>query len=293
MSETYFSDRELGPQPRVEEEIQTLAWGGIVAIVRSLIGNGAFGTEFPAVCPDGLGPIGTNEVSMSLALQAEIPDLSWPLDENKVPSTLTILDLIEFCHRNVAEPIRRSYHRYFSHYHLDFDREEGQAKFRHKVNRIFARNGLAFELEENGQVARLTPPILRESLRAAVFHTGDAELDSMLEAARTKYLDPDPRVRQESLEKLWDAWERLKTVEPGKNKKASVEAILDKASSEEYFRQLLETEARELTRIGNSFQIRHSETTQIPIECNEHIDYLFHRLFAMIRLLLESRESKT
>src|ERR1039457_1066325 len=27
-------------------------------------------------------------------------------------------------------------------------------------------------------------------------------------SARTKFLNPDPRVRRESLEKLWDAWER-------------------------------------------------------------------------------------
>jgi hypothetical protein len=65
-----------------------------------------------------------------------------------------------------------------------------------------------------------------------VFHTGDAHLDEMLEDARTKFLNRDLKVRRESLEVLWDAWEPLKTVEKGKNKKATVKALLDKGAQE-------------------------------------------------------------
>ena len=45
----------------------------------------------------------------------------------------------------------------------------------------------------------------------------------MLESARRKFLDPDPAVRLEALEKIWDAFERVKTLEiPGDgNKKVS------------------------------------------------------------------------
>jgi hypothetical protein len=67
-------------------------------------------------------------------------------------------------------------------------------------------------------------------------------------------------VRRESLEKLWDAWERLKTLEPGKDKKASTTALLDKVSSEPMFRAYLEHEATRLTEIGNTFMIRHTES---------------------------------
>jgi hypothetical protein len=52
--------------------------------------------------------------------------------------------------------------------------------------------------------------VLAEELRRVLFQTGDPELDAMLEAARTKFLSPDPNVRRESLEKLWDAWERVR-----------------------------------------------------------------------------------
>ena len=113
-------------------------------------------------------------------------------------------------------------------------------------------------------------------------------LDEMLEAARHKILNRSVDVRRESLEKLWDAWERLKTLEPGRDKSESAGRLLDKAAAEPTFRARLEEEARALTSIGNTFMIRHTETDKIPVADSAHIDYLFHRLFSMIRLLLKS-----
>ena len=40
--------------------------------------------------------------------------------------------------------------------------------------------------------------------------------------------------------------------------------------------------------IGNAFLIRHTETNETPIESEESIDYLFHRLFAMVQFLLRN-----
>ena len=125
----------------------------------------------------------------------------------------------------------------------------------------------------------------RESLACASFDTSDNVLDSLLNTARQKFLDPDVHDRREALEKLWDAWERLKTLESS-DKQASVRALLDKVSNEPAFRKVLETEARALTEIGNSFMIRHSEIGKVPIQDDEHVDYLFHRMFVLIRLIL-------
>lgn len=79
MSWEYFSDREQGPNPRKEENISASVWGGFVALLQSLISSGAFGSEFPKMCPDGAGPVGTDEEAMALAIKAEIPDIPWPL----------------------------------------------------------------------------------------------------------------------------------------------------------------------------------------------------------------------
>ncbi|GAB4153715.1 MAG: hypothetical protein Fur0021_19680 [Candidatus Promineifilaceae bacterium] len=146
---------------------------------------------FPKYCPDRTNKrIGTDEHLMSSSLQAEIPALSWPLREKEIPPTLAILDLIQFCYRNVAKPLKKEEHRYgdsphwLDHSHLEFDRQEGRTEFRQKINLIFARNGLAFELEDRGPIVRLAPSVLREALQAVIFRTGDATLDSMLETAR-------------------------------------------------------------------------------------------------------------
>ena len=289
MDGSYFSDRELGERPRTEEKIPSAVWGGIVAVVQALMAEECFGGSFPFACPDGCGVAGGNERNFSLALAAEVPGIRWPLDIDEMPATLSILDLIEFCNQHVAKPIQGQYHSFYRHYHLTFDRETGQTDFRKRINRIFARNGMAYELKGSGQIVRLAPEILREALQTAIFSTGDNQLDALLESARVKFLSPDPKVRGEALEKLWDAWERLKSVEPAADKKASVKILLDKASREANFRDLLEREARELTTVGNGFQIRHSETTQTPLERDEHVDYLFHRLFAMVRMLIKLR----
>jgi hypothetical protein len=113
-------------------------------------------------------------------------------------------------------------------------------------------------------------------------------LNGLLETARQKFFSHDLDVRKESLEKLWDAWERLKTVESGKDKKESVKLLLDKAAGETNFRQLLESEAVEVTEIGNKFMIRHTEVGKVPITSSNDVDFLFHKLFALIRLVLRS-----
>lgn len=298
----YFSDRQRGAKPRTEENISPAVWGGVVALIQSLIATGAFGAKFPDACPDGAGTSGTDENTLRLAVQAEMPGLMWPLkaairmeesylSEEKpfAPDTLVVLDFIEFCYRSVAKPIQGSYHSFFRHYHLSFDSEAGKEEFRGDINRIFARNGIAYDLEEDGQIIRLLSPVLEADLSSGLFRTGDMTLDQMLEDSRLKFFNRDPKVRRESLERLWDCWERLKSLEAPQNKKQSVIALLDKAANDPSFRKLLDDEARALTDIGNSFHIRHSEVTQSTVTDSCHIDYLFHRLFSMIQLLLKKR----
>jgi len=293
MIDQYFSDREQGPRPRIEETISPVAWGGIAATIESLVADGSFGESFPDSCNDGGAVVGTDWRKWYNVMRAEVADIAWPFNANEVPSTLQILDLVEFCHRNVSKATQGTYHSYFKHHHLSFDRDTGQSELRGRVNRLFARNGLAYELGEDGRIIRLAPVVLRESLQVALFQTGDVTLDAMLESARTKFLNPNSHVRREALEKLWDAWERLKTVEPGKDKSMQAAAMLNKAATESNFRALLEREARELTKVGNDFLIRHSETNKTAIQPDAHIDYLFHRLFSLIWMLVKVRSENT
>jgi|SRR5215213_5140738 len=127
--------------------------------------------------------------------------------------------------------------------------------------------------------------MIQRILKSQIFRTGDTELDELLRDARAAYLSRNRALCREAVQKLWDAWERLKTIEPGKDKRASVTAMLHRASTRPLFREALEREAAELTRIGNSSHIRHSEVGQEALTATEY-DYLFNRLFALIRLIL-------
>jgi hypothetical protein len=303
MTTHYFSDQERGPIPRTSETITPVAWGGIVAAVTSAVQDGSFGEDFPDVCQDGSCVCGTDELAFSLAMLAEIRGIDWPLQTevseqrsysyertSYAPETLDILDFVQFCHRHMSKAIQGNYHSYFEHHHLSFERETGRAEFRNRVNRVFSRNGIAFDLQSDGSIERLAPPVLAEALHSYVPSTGDTSLDGLIEDARRKFFSPDLTVRKEALEKLWDAWERLKSLREPSNKKESVAQLLNAASSEEAFRQRLEKEARELTEIGNSFMIRHTEVQKVAITTSFHVDYLFHRMFAMIYLLVRGGE---
>jgi hypothetical protein len=285
----YFSDREQGSRKPTEVEISDRAWGGLWAAIQRRLSNGSFGYRYPEACPDGKGVSGGDETAFYAALYAEVPDLGSHFGPGDAPPTLAVLDALEFCHAAVAEPIQLDHHGYYGHWHLKFDQLAGQKAFREEINLVLARNGLMYSLEKGGRVMRLAPEPLATLLREADFGTGDEALDDHLSAAVRKFRDPDPDVRREALEELWDAWERLKTLELPKDKAKSAKQLLDSAAdSQQELRDVLEAEAKAISAIGNGFHIRHSEVGKAPIVRDEDLDYLFHRAFALIWFLLQA-----
>ena len=290
----YFSDREMGSSPPTGEQIDEAAWDGLRSLVMSAIDDGSFGERFPEHCPDGKGIIGADDNKLWMSMHGDIPRLEekpWLPSSAEVPETVYILDMVEFCWKHISHAWHWEPHNHFKHNHLEFVPGLGQSNFREDVNRILRRNGLGYVLNEKGRVERIGPELLRTELTSARFQSGDPELDGMLEAARAKFLDYHHEVRREALLELWDAWERLKTTGQGSNKADQTSNLLDIAAGSSYpkFRERLETDAVELTSIGNSHQIRHTEVSQEKVEKGEHIDYLFHRLFSMINLILKTQ----
>lgn len=134
---------------------------------------------------------------------------------------------------------------------------------------------------------RQVPSILTQAIGRLPL-SGDSTLDDLLQLACERFRDPAPSARNDSIEKLWDGWERFKTLAGG-SKGESAQAMLDAvAMPGSRFRELLETEARALTKIGNEFHIRHFETDKSPLQPAE-VDYLFHRMFALLNLILKTR----
>ncbi|MER8593485.1 hypothetical protein NKH33_17985 [Mesorhizobium sp. M1182] len=285
---TYFTEHEYGVRPATIDVIDERLWAGLYSLILTRIGDGSFGQRFPEQCSDGNGPCGCDEQAFSRVLGAEVPWIVWPLTASELPETPVILDLLEFCAGAVGEPIKGSYHSYFGHYHLSWNRDAGLERFVTDINLLFRRNGVAYELTSTGQARRLLPQPVANALGWAIFRTGDVETDRLLEAARQRFLSPELEDRQDALEKLWDAFERLKTLEPGGNKRAQADALLDRvAAPSTGFRDALGREAADLTTVGNSFRIRHSETTQEALTSPDQVDYLFTRMFAFLRVILK------
>ncbi len=67
-----------------------------------------------------------------------------------------------------------------------------------------------------------------------------------------------------------------------------IAVMLDKASepSSPVVQDALEKKACELTRLGNDLQIRHTERDREPVSQISHVDYLFHRFFALVSAIL-------
>lgn len=293
----YFSERNQEATPRIREEIDSRLWGGIFAAINRRIDSGAFGDSFPFNdCPDDrTAVIGTNRYTMGLTVLAEIPALAqtengedskgWPLYSHHIPVNSAILDLIEFCYRHVAGIGQGTYHEYFSHQHLTFDKETGQYELRADINTMFRRNGSIYQMDYYGAIQRTGVAVMTDTVKNTVFKTGDSDLDTLLEQARKKYLDRSPQVRLESLHRLWGALERMKTVEH-QDKKKGIRLLISKATSESQLATVIDDELRTLTDIGNSFQIRHYETGTIGVNPGD-VDYLFHRAFATVAHLLK------
>jgi hypothetical protein len=286
---SYFTDREYGEQPRTGDAIDQRLWSALVAVIETRLCDGSFGYRFPEQCPDGNAACGCDDQAFGRVLVGEVPWAEWPLSAERVPATPVILDILEFCATSVGQPVQGADHPFYRHHHLSWYREAGLQRFLDEINLLFARNGVAFELTPTGQARRLLPQPLGEALAWTSFSTGEPETNRLLESARLRIASPKPEDRQDAVEKLWDAFERLKTLEPGRDKKAQAEALLDRAATPgSKLRQVLGEEAMALTSIGNTFRIRHSETDRELLTATEQVDYLFARMFAFIRIVLKA-----
>ncbi|RYA23360.1 hypothetical protein CRU96_08320 [Malaciobacter halophilus] len=111
-------------------------------------------------------------------------------------------------------------------------------------------------------------------------NTNDKELNILIEDSKTRFLANDKQI---GLEKLWDAFERLKTYYES-NKKISGNKIVE-IISENFDKNLIENEFQTLTKIGNNYRIRHHEKGKKELS-NKHINYFYFRMLSLIDLYL-------
>lgn len=117
--------------------------------------------------------------------------------------------------------------------------------------------------------------------------SSEQELNNLLSESMVYILKNKFREKRIGLEKMFDAFERMKTLK-STNKRSSINSILDQISyGDSHLEKTLNEEMRELTRIGNSFSIRHHETSQNKLPSVDYIEYFYFRTLSFVSLVLK------
>ncbi|CAM5779120.1 AbiJ-NTD4 domain-containing protein [Brevibacillus borstelensis] len=291
MKHEYFSDRELGKKELKSEEITVSVYNGIVSIYKKYQKNFSF--DFPETCPDNDMVCGTDVQLLNVAIKAQIPNMETPVDviwdQDDEVDKYALLDFVEFCYSKIVDIKESDWHNFFKHYHIFFpDTKNDKEKFRTEVNQIFARNGIVFYLDSDGLIKRQLPTQLDAVLQNLNVKSKDKDLNELVNVAIENIRKPKEFDRQIALEKIWDAFERLKTFYDPTNKKASATTLVTNiAAGTSQFDLLLDNEFKTLTSIGNDYQIRHFEQGKIKITTMKQVDYLFYRMISLIDLCMD------
>lgn len=179
---------------------------------------------------------------------------------------------------------KRDFRKYTKENQLEFDAEYQKAikEFKEILNdslQIDDGMDLSYLLDLNVNV---------ELLFDRKTKTNDKELDSLINEAKDRFFIP--KDKQVALEKLWDAFERIKTYFDSNKKKSSSELV--KMASDGFNFEIIENEFQLLTKIGNEYKIRHHETDKLEVSKAKHVDYLFFRMLSLIDLCIKSINEK-
>ncbi len=276
-----------GPAPRIHDNLPEPTSRGLYELFKSKADGHWFANHFPEQCQDGKGVAGTNFSGLWGNVRALVPQLEeekWGV--SPIQPDGAVFDLMEYAASKLSKPVQGVYHSYLGHHELTFDQAAGRKEFREEVNQILRRGGTMYELSPNLQIVRIGTPAVQQVIAQMTPASGDPDLDDLLLRAKALYISHKQGDRALALEKLWDGFERLKTIDVLGNKKQSANALLDHIASSE-FKAFTSTEMKALTDFGNQFMIRHHETDKHPVP-KEAQDYLFARMGSLIVFLLKA-----
>lgn len=223
-------------------------------------------------------------------LRDEYDHIAAPQDNDDYDQ-YSLIDLIEYVAENIKD-ISEGWNndRYKNYWDIRcLDTTNIFGDYRNEINEIFQESGLLFTLTRGKLIERivenspLSPEIETQVQQIAEYGTRE-----LLKDAIALYKTPNPAARQDSVEKIWDAFERMKTYYTNLDKRDSANKVVnDMSNGQLEFSAIFDAEFRALTDIGNSFRIRHHETNKIDITDNRHYDYFFNRCLSLIALAIQ------
>lgn len=167
-----------------------------------------------------------------------------------------------------------------------FEKYNHSNDFETQINTILKLNGIAFRLD-NGKISNAFNIQIKNSTLSPIQEVG---LKELLQEASKYYDEGNLKI---AVEKLWDAFERLKTYySPTLDKKKSINKLIrDMSGNKTPYNELFENEFNQLTSVGNNFRIRHHETTKIDIEDKRYYDYFYKRCLSLISVAIQFLEN--
>ena len=201
-----------------------------------------------------------------------------------------LLDFIEFIFENIRDIQKGDYHKFYNHYHLTAKNTKAvRVYFRDEINACFEKTGLLYTLTCNGEVERVVVnDIASTNVVNTILSVQEKGTRELLQEAINLHRSHEPNAARDATEKLWDAFERLKTYYTGLDKSKSADTIInDMADGSEDYIALFKEEFKKLTTIGNSFRIRHHETDKIEVTDPRYFDYFFNRCLSLIALAVQ------
>ena len=156
------------------------------------------------------------------------------------------------------------------------------SQFRNEINAIFKLNNINVELR-NGEVHSTSNKAIGLDDSTNINEAGIEELIRIAEDLYNK------GEYSYAVEKIWDAFERIKTYYSTLDKKKSAEKIINDISyGNEHIKKMFDNEFKVLTDTGNSYRIRHHEINKIDIIKELHYKYFYKRCLALISVIVES-----
>ena len=156
------------------------------------------------------------------------------------------------------------------------------SQFGNEINAIFKLNNINVELR-NGEVHSTSNKAIGLDDSTNINEAGIEELIRIAEDLYNK------GEYSYAVEKIWDAFERIKTYYSTLDKKKSAEKIINDISyGNEHIKKMFDNEFKLLTDTGNSYRIRHHEINKIDIIKEFHYKYFYKRCLALISVIVES-----
>lgn len=169
---------------------------------------------------------------------------------------------------------------------LEFDYRPELSQLKEAILAYLIKNPL--EEQSNKSISNDAKNLINEKISSYQ----DNRINVLITESKIYMRSGNSSDKQNGLERIWDAFERLKTIyDSNNNKKIASEKILNKVSQgSKLNKEMLSKEFRELTKIGNSYQIRHFETDKEEIHSDEFKEYLYFRALSLISYCIKQAE---